>query len=390
MNTSKQTILTSIENMSNHEITQAIDRVFRNERHLQADFILLLNQIAARNLHIHLGYSSLMVYCVENFGLTEYSAYKRMQIARVASTYPALIEAIRAKQMSLAVASMIAPKLKIGTAMDQIRECLGKSKDQVKKIIAGWEPRPDVRESVRHMRPAAKASSDTASPGAIAPAHAIDATENIMEFFAADVPPNPVAMPREEVKPLSAERTSLRFSIDSKTEEKLERAKELLGADRIADIFDLALDTLLDTKDPKRREARRVKKAAQKKCAPVASSPQSAAATITPRFKDKVLARTNNQCTYVSPEGKQCRETRWLELEHLKPRGKGGDNSESNVTILCRAHNLYRAQLHYGREKIAAFCKASQTKVSFGLPAPGQEGNGGLKCRKRDPSLRSG
>ncbi|MGE0174591.1 MAG: HNH endonuclease [Oligoflexales bacterium] len=74
--------------------------------------------------------------------------------------------------------------------------------------------------------------------------------------------------------------------------------------------------------------------------------------------EDEVLARSAHQCTYVSPDGKRCQERRRLELEHIRPRGKGGDNTPSNITILCRSHNLYCATLHYGEKKIAKYVPA--------------------------------
>ena len=57
----------------------------------------------------------------------------------------------------------------------------------------------------------------------------------------------------------------LRFSIGEKTEEKLKRAKEILSekagfTDSIEDIFDRALDALLEKEDPKRRQQRREKR----------------------------------------------------------------------------------------------------------------------------------
>jgi hypothetical protein len=359
ISTPKQDLVTILEKMSNHELTQSIKKVFHNERHLQADFILLLSEILTRRLHIQMGYSSLMVYCVSYFGLTEFSAYKRMQIARVAKKYPDLVEAIRARKMSLTVAAMIAPKLKDETASQQIRQCLGRSKDQVKKIIAVWEPQEDVKDSVRHMKPREKhepARTPIADP---APAQDLSVSNcNLRLFFDGTAPILTPSTPREEIKPLSAERVSLRFSINLGTEEKLKRARELLGPSALADVFDRALDALLETKDPQRREARRAKKTVKKQVVEEKQATKPIPANVTPKLKDEVLARVGHQCSYVSPEGKRCEEKRRLELEHVKPRGKGGDHSDANLTILCKAHNLYRAQLHYGKAKMQTFLES--------------------------------
>jgi hypothetical protein len=360
MNTAK---ITLIQDMSNHEITQSIDRTFKNERQLQADFLVLLSEISSRRLHIHLGYSSLMVYCVEHFGLTEFSAYKRMQIARAAKNYPGLIEAIRNNETNLTVAAMIAPQLKRETAAEQMKQCAGKSKGQVKKIIAGWNPQPDVKESIRHMKPSGgipKAETSLENP-APAPNSKVS-HQNFDDFFSEPNTNAPTKKSKEEMKPLSAESTSIRFCINAKTEEKLKRAQELLGKESMADVFDRALDALLQIKDPIKREERRAKKA-QGKTADTAQKEDKKIipAVITPKLKDRVLTRANHQCTYVSPEGKRCCERRNLEVEHIRPRGKDGSNSDSNLTILCKSHNLYRAQLHYGKNKILSFAGKRST-----------------------------
>ncbi|MGE0173674.1 MAG: HNH endonuclease [Oligoflexales bacterium] len=362
MNEANQKRISVIEKLSNFEITETIDRVFQKERHLQADFILLLSEISTRRLHVQMGYSSLMVYCVEHFCLTEFSAYRRMQIARVAKRYPVLVEALRDKQLSLTTAAMIAPKLKEETSLAQIQQCKGKSKEEVKRIIVGWEPQVDVKESVRHLKaPASSPRTEQQHSESVAGANCGVSLSNFDDFFTNMPATRSTERAKEEVRPLSAERTCLRFSIDSKIEKKLERAKQLLGAQRLEEILDLALEALLEKKDPKRRQIRRQEKVARKKSdsqsKPIKAE-ESVPKKITTKVKDQALERAEHQCTYVSPEGKRCRERRRLELEHIRPRGKGGDNSESNVTILCKSHNLYRAVLHYGKEKVAEYVPA--------------------------------
>jgi hypothetical protein len=355
-------LISKIETMTNFEVTESIDRVFKTERNSQANFILLLCEISERKLHIAMGYSSLMVYCVQHFQLTEFSAYRRMQIARVAKKFPALVEAIRGQKVSLTTAAMIAPKLKENSVAEQIGECSGKSKEQVKRILAVWEPKADVKESVRHLKASDK--NDPISAHVFpAPGTNSDVTlNNFSGFFATPTVSEALPKAKEEVKPLSADRTCLRFSIKADTEEKLKRAQEISGANRLDDVLDLLLEAYLEKKDPSRREARREKRAEKKE----SRSEETAPRTATPRLKDKALARVGHQCSYVSADGNRCAERTRLELEHIKPRGRGGDNSEGNLTILCKSHNLYLAELHYGREKMRGF------------------------SGRRDPSLRSG
>src|SRR5690606_12161304 len=63
-----------------------------------------------------------------------------------------------------------------------------------------------------------------------------------------------------ELIPLSEERTCLRFSVSSQTEEKLRRARDVCGVKGLEEILELALEALLEKKDPARREERRRKR----------------------------------------------------------------------------------------------------------------------------------
>jgi hypothetical protein len=49
---------------------------------------------------------------------------------------------------------------------------------------------------------------------------------------------------------------------------------------------------------------------------------------------------------------RRCRETRDLELHHLKPFAHGGENVASNLTLRCSAHNALAAEEDFGREVI--------------------------------------
>jgi 5-methylcytosine-specific restriction endonuclease McrA len=66
----------------------------------------------------------------------------------------------------------------------------------------------------------------------------------------------------------------------------------------------------------------------------------------------QVFERDGGRCTYVDSHGGRCRETRYLELHHLKPFAQGGANLASNLTLRCAAHNALAAEEDFGRELI--------------------------------------
>jgi 5-methylcytosine-specific restriction endonuclease McrA len=345
------------ENYSNFEITQAIGKVFRSERLCQVNFILLLGEVYKRSLYLVDGHSTMTDYCTKRFGLSEYSVYKRIQLAKIATKFPEILEALRERKLSLTTASLIAPKLKPETYREQISQCVGKSKDEVKRILVSWEPKPDIRDSVRHYKRPVTGEvqpiliENTAhEPNRNQPQNFLELQQpKITKDYGSDTK-------RQELIPLSEERTYLRFSVSRETDEKLKRAKDVCGVKGLGEILDLALEALLEKKDPARREERRRKREVlrpaqddeNRHAEPKAKHPKP----VPLRIKDKLLRESGYQCSYVSSEGHRCQAKTKLEVDHVRPRAKGGTNDPENLRILCREHNRYQGALHFGWEKM--------------------------------------
>jgi hypothetical protein len=62
-----------------------------------------------------------------------------------------------------------------------------------------------------------------------------------------------------------------------------------------------------------------------------------------------VVARDGERCSFVAPDGRRCHERGWLEFHHEQPRARGGPATNENIRILCRAHNMLRAERDFGR-----------------------------------------
>ena len=63
-----------------------------------------------------------------------------------------------------------------------------------------------------------------------------------------------------------------------------------------------------------------------------------------------VFERDAGRCTYIAAAGERCRETHGLELHHVHAYAQGGEHSEDNLTLRCRAHNLLAAEEELGRD----------------------------------------
>jgi len=73
--------------------------------------------------------------------------------------------------------------------------------------------------------------------------------------------------------------------------------------------------------------------------------------------KDKVYKRDGGKCTFVGKNGKRCSSTWNIEIDHIVPFARGGDNSPGNLRLLCAKHNLMEAQRAYGEDFMKKYYK---------------------------------
>jgi hypothetical protein len=81
----------------------------------------------------------------------------------------------------------------------------------------------------------------------------------------------------------------------------------------------------------------------------VEESPRQRGRHVPVAIRREVFARDDGRCGYVDADGQRCRETRCLELHHLRAFALGGDQSVHNLTLRCRAHNALAAETDFGR-----------------------------------------
>lgn len=59
-------------------------------------------------------------------------------------------------------------------------------------------------------------------------------------------------------------------------------------------------------------------------------------------------ANANGRCTFVGTNGKRCNSQWKLEFDHREPRALGGQSTDGNIRVLCRAHNEFEARRFFG------------------------------------------
>ena len=64
--------------------------------------------------------------------------------------------------------------------------------------------------------------------------------------------------------------------------------------------------------------------------------------------KRAVWRRDGGQCAFVSAGGRRCTEGAFLELHHIHPHALDGPATVANISLRCRRHNAYEAELFFG------------------------------------------
>ena len=166
------------------------------------------------------------------------------------------------------------------------------------------------------------------------------------------------------MKPLAPERYSVQMTLSRDTIEVLRRVQDLMrhvvpdGDPAV--IFDRALRLLLED-----LERRRLASCAN----PRASTTTVGRSRVIPAaVRRAVWRRDAGRCAFVGGKGR-CSETGFLEFHHVRPFADGGDATEQNIELRCRAHNQYEADLFFGpliaRERRASFTWNS-VRTEFG------------------------
>ena len=106
-------------------------------------------------------------------------------------------------------------------------------------------------------------------------------------------------------------------------------------------VFELALDVLIEKEDPAKRHERREKRSGR---ARAASTPDHGARYVSAAVRDQVFVRDQGRCSYESPAGRRCASTRALQVDHIEPVARGGAGTCDNLRLLCAYHNRLEAE----------------------------------------------
>ncbi len=316
-----------------------VGRLVGREHEATAHLIAHLAEIEARELYLGAGFSSLYTYCHEGLGFSEDAAYNRKTAAEVARRYPVVLDMLADGRVNLTVVRLLAPVLTHDNHREAFAAATGQSKREVAELVAGLDPKPDIPSSIRKL----PAPATVAVPEREAGQASLSTAET--SPAAADGRPKlPTSAHRPIVAPLAPQRYRVQFTVGKETEVKLRRLQELLRRE-IPDgdpgtIFDRALDLLLHDVEKKKLAATDRPR--------VPSGTKDGSRDVSAHVQRTVWKRDGGQCAYSGKSGR-CTERRYLEWHHVLPHGHQGPPTVDNISLRCRAHNVYESELVFGR-----------------------------------------
>ena len=383
-------MLGSARALSDADLLSRLADIARRERGATVELIVHLAELDTRKLYRAEGYGSLFRYCTDALMLSEHAAYSRIEAARIARMFPVVLDRLGDGSLNLTTLGLVGPLLRPENHLELLAQAAGRSKRDVGTLVALVAPQPDVPASVRKLpasRPAEAVQEVCASrpaeglPEVSSSLPGLPASLTVDESLRANptvvVPPcaSP-SLPRPVIAALAPERYRIQFTMGAETHEKLRLAQDLLRRE-IPDgdpavIFDRALTLLLE--DTARR-----KLGAASKPRPGRSRPGSR--HIPAEVKRRVWVRDRGQCAFVAKSGRRCTERAYLEFHHVEPYAVGGETNARNISLRCRSHNVYEAELAFGSDVITAKHSGARERTRSG---PSTEHG-----RERVPSTRS-
>src|SRR5688572_14075733 len=104
-------LASSVAALSDTDLLDQVIHLAARERHATVQLIAVLMEVDARRLYLGQGCSSLFTYCTQVLHLSEHAAYGRIEAARAARRFPAILERIADGSMTLTTVSLLAPHL---------------------------------------------------------------------------------------------------------------------------------------------------------------------------------------------------------------------------------------------------------------------------------------
>lgn len=323
----------SLRSLSDEKLHSKVKWLTREERNLLTPILHLLREVEARRLFSSMGYQSLFEYAMKECGYSEDQAARRISAMRLLKELPEIEEKISSGELTLSNLNQAQTLFRSEKKLDN-----SFSREEKLEVIKSLENK-SRREAERIVL------SRSSQPEALKP---------------------------EKIRPISQNLNEVKCSVSDEVLSKIEKLKGLLAHSNpnisLAELLDKLCDLGIKewdlgvrrsgahSKKVNKQDARRKDQAKAPQPQVASDSPAPARVTVRQNPNTKrmhisnpiqreVWRNANSQC-------EQCGSTHALQIDHIIPKAKGGQDDTENLRLLCRNCNQRSAIEHYGQMKM--------------------------------------
>ena len=299
------------------KLVQAVKSLRKNEAEI-LDLIAQADQ--TKDFLMLVQYPSLFSYCVKEIGLTEAETWNFLALYRKSKEIPALTEAIQSGEVSVSKLRHICPVITI--------------------------------ENQNHWIEKAKTETN----------------KNLIDEVAKT---SPYTKRKTVLKPAGEGMKRLSIDISSEFMQKLLRLQEVLKDNDITRVLEVAIDDTLEKRDPVKKADRAEERAKKKelikkievKDAEIEAEPMSkpdqehsknssvarqARKALPKQLVHAINRRDRGQCCYYGMRNQQCGSKYRVEIHHIEPLSRGGEDMVENLITLCHDHHKLVHETFFG------------------------------------------
>lgn len=298
-----------LNQISQQELRTRLIRFAGQERKLLAVIVEHIAEVDRRKLYLEWKYQSLFDYLTRELRYSESSAYRRMQAARLLHQIPELQEKIEQGELKLSQISQaqsdfkaeeksLGHKLPAEQKKEILLEICNKSLKETQVILDENLNTTSSKEiEIRHRRQSVRVKIDI-------PSELFQKLERIKELYSHI---HPGANLIELLELMAKDVEKLRDPLLKKTRTKPASTQSFFKSEVTKEHG--------SSKNHQRTFTRRT---------PIAAA-----------IKRFIFQRDKGQCQV-------CESKHQVEVDHILPLHRGGQNEISNLRLLCRAHNAHR------------------------------------------------
>ena len=332
-------MLTAAAALTDNALLARIHVLAQRGREITVELVALLAEIESRKLLVPEAHS-LFSFCREVLLLSEHAAYNRIEAARAARKFPAILDRLTDGSLNLSTVRLLAPHLTPENHVTVLAEAAGKSKRDVEILVARLAPRADVPSAIRKLPTAAPSPSE-------ASAHPQQSNSPRGELPPPPSTETPRPAPRATVEPLAPSRFALHVTLGQEAHDDLRRLQDLLCLEipdgDPARIVERALSLL--RRDVEKKKCRATDKPRPSRGTAPGSRDIDAA------VERVVRERDDNRCAFIGKSGRRCGATRFVEIHHVEAWALGGGKAVEELSLRCRRHNRYESERIFGPYK---------------------------------------